>query len=94
MRLSIAKYTLSFKEDIENMKTFKLDILLYHPEQPQELRVQVRVPMKEATAQRLLDAQRSGVTILEQNALYNLAGAVGHLNGVRGIPLRISEVTE
>lgn len=75
------------------MKNMKIDILLYHPEQPQELRVEVRIPMKEVTAQRLLDAQRSGVTIMEQTALYNLAGAVGYMNGLRGMPLRISEVT-
>lgn len=74
------------------MKNMKIDVLLFHPERPQEMRVELRVPMMDVTAQRLLDAQRSGQTIMEQTALYNLAGAVGYLNGLRGIPLRITEV--
>jgi len=76
------------------MKTIKLDILLFHPERPQEMRVEVRIPMPTVTANRLLDAQHSGSTVVEQNALYNMAGAVGYLNGLRGIPLRIEEVRE
>ena len=31
---------------------------------------------------------------LELNALYNLAGAVGYLNGLRGAPLRVREVEQ
>lgn len=74
------------------MKTVKVDILLFHPEKPQQLRVEVRVPMADEMAQRMADAQRSGRMIFDQTALYNLAGAIGYLNGMRGIPLRVEEV--
>ena len=74
------------------MKTLEIDILLYHPENPQELRVDLRVPVSNGTAKRLLTAQANGTTIYEQHALYQLAGAVGELNGLRGIPLRVREV--
>ena len=74
------------------MKTLEIDILLYHPEKPQELRVDLRVPVSNGTAKRLLTAQANGTTIYEQTALYQLAGAVGELNGLRGIPLRVREV--
>ena len=94
MGLSIAKFTVSFKEDNDSMKTLKVDILLFHPEKPQELRVEVRIPVADAAAQRLLEAQRSTKATLELNALYNLAGAVGYLNGLRGVPLRVREVEQ
>ena len=70
------------------MKTLEIDILLYHPERPQETRVTVRIPVAQDKADKLL----RGVMCYDQNALYNLAGAVGYLNGVRGIPLRVREV--
>ena len=70
------------------MKTLEVDILLYHPQRPQETRVTVRVPVAPAYADKLL----RGVMCEAQTALYNLAGALGFLNGVRGIPLRVREV--
>lgn len=76
------------------MKTLKMDILLFHPEKPQEVRVEVRIPVADDTAKRLLESQRSSKATLELNALYNLAGAVGYLNGLRGIPLRVREVEQ
>ena len=76
------------------MKTLKVDILLFHPEKPQELRVEVRIPVADDAAQRLLEAQQSTKATLELNALYNLAGAVGYLNGLRGIPMRVREVAQ
>lgn len=39
------------------MKTLKMGILLFHPEKPQEVRVEVRIPVADGTAQRLLEAQ-------------------------------------
>lgn len=74
------------------MKNMKVDILLYHPELPQETRVELRIPMDDSTARRLLDAQHKGLCIHEQTALYNLASAVAFLNGLRGMALRIDEV--
>lgn len=76
------------------MKTLKMDILLFHPEKPQEVRVEVRIPVADDAAQRLLEAQRADKAIYDQTALYNLAGAVGYLNGLRGIPLRLREVAQ
>ena len=43
------------------MKTMKVDVLLYHPELPQETRVELRIPMEDSTARRLLDAQHKGL---------------------------------
>ena len=74
------------------MKTMKVDVLLYHPELPQETRVELRIPMEDSTARRLLDAQHKGLCIREQTALYNLAQAMAFLNGLRGVPLRVEEV--
>ena len=74
------------------MKTLEVDFLLYHPERPQETRVTLRIPVAPTHARQLLDAQDNGMTVAAQTALYNLAGAVGYLNGVRGIPLRVREV--
>ena len=76
------------------MKTMKVDVLLYDPQAPDELRVEVRIPVADATAQRLLDAQQRGHTVYSQTALYNLAGAIGFLNGKSGIPLRVREVEQ
>ena len=70
------------------MKTLEVDILLYHPERPQETRVTLRIPVAQDKADKLL----RGVMCEAQTALYNLAGAVGYMNGVRGIPLRVREV--
>ena len=74
------------------MKIMKVDVLLYHPEMPQETRVELRIPMEDTTARRLLEAQRKGICIQEQAALHNLASAVAYLNGLRGMALRIDEV--
>lgn len=74
------------------MKTLEVDFLLYDPNSPQETRVTLRIPVVPAYAQQLMDAQASGVTVTVQTALYNLAGALGFLNGCRGIPLRVREV--
>lgn len=74
------------------MKTMKVDVLLYHPELPQETRVELRIPMEDNTARRLMDAQHKGSCIQEQTALHNLASAVAYLNGLRGMALRIDEV--
>lgn len=70
------------------MKTLEVDILLYDTNRPQETRVTVRIPVVPAYADKLT----RGVICEAQTALYNLAGAVGYLNGVRGIPLRVREV--
>lgn len=74
------------------MKTIEVDFLLYDPNSPQETRVTLRIPVVPAYAKQLLEAQASGVTVTVQTALYNLAGALGWLNGYRGIPLRVREV--
>ena len=74
------------------MKTLQLEMVLYHPEIPREMRVDLRIPMAEGAAERLLDAQRKGVCIYEQTLLSGIAGAVGGLNGLRGIVLRVEEV--
>lgn len=74
------------------MKTLEVDFLLYDPNSPQETRVTLRIPVVPAYARQLMDAQASGVTVTVQTALYNLAGALGFLNGCRGIPLRVREV--
>ena len=74
------------------MKTIEVDFLLYDPNSPQETRVTLRIPVVPTYARQLMDAQASGVTVTVQTALYNLAGALGWLNGCRGIPLRVREV--
>ena len=74
------------------MKTIEVDFLLYDPNSPQETRVTLRIPVVPSYARQLMDAQASGVTVTVQTALYNLAGALGWLNGCRGIPLRVREV--
>lgn len=74
------------------MKTIEVDFLLYDPNSPQETRVTLRIPVVPTYARQLMDAQASGVTVTVQTALYNLAGALGFLNGCRGIPLRVREV--
>lgn len=76
------------------MKTIQVDVLLYDAESPAEMRVGVRIPVSESMAQHLLEAQQSGKTTYAQTALYNLAAAVGYLNGTRGIPLRVREVEQ
>lgn len=74
------------------MKTLEVDFLLYDPNSPREVRVTLRIPVVPIYAQRLLEAQEAGTTVAHQTALYNLAGALGWLNGCRGIPLRVREV--
>ena len=74
------------------MKTLEVDFLLYDPNSPQETRVTLRIPVVPTYARQLLDAQAAGKTVNVQTALYNLAGALGWLNGRRGIPLRVREV--
>lgn len=76
------------------MKTLEVDFLLYDPNSPQETRVTLRIPVVLTYARQLMDAQASGSTVAIQTALYNLAGALGFLNGCRGIPLRVREVRE
>lgn len=76
------------------MKTLIVDVLIFHPEYPDETRVEVRSPVPETTARRLLKAQAEGSIVTETNILYALAGAIGDLNGRRGIPLRVREVEE
>ena len=70
------------------MKTLEVDFLLYDPHRPDETRVTLRVPVAPVYADKLA----RGVICEAQTALYNLAGAVGYLNGCRGIPLRWREV--
>lgn len=74
------------------MKTLEIDFLLYDPKTPRETRVTLRIPVVPAYAQQLMEAQDQGMTVNAQTALYNLAGALGWLNGCRGIPLRVREV--
>lgn len=74
------------------MKTLIVDVLIFHPEYPDETRVEVRIPVSETTARRLLKAQAEGSVVTATNILYALAGAIGDLNGRRGIPLRVREV--
>lgn len=76
------------------MKTLEVDFLIYDANNPKETRVTLRIPVVPAYARQLLEAQDSGVTVTAQTALYNLAGALGWLNGCRGIPLRVREVRE
>ena len=70
------------------MKTLEVDFLLYDPNRPQETRVTLRIPVSPAYAGKLTN----GVCCEAYNALYNLAGALGYLNGCRGMPLRVREV--
>ena len=70
------------------MKTLEVDFLIYDPNQPQETRVTLRIPVLPAYAEKL----ENSVCCYEMNALYNLAGALGFLNGRRCIPLRVREV--
>ena len=74
------------------MKTLEVDFLLYDPNSPREVRVTLRIPVAPTYARQLLDAQANGMTVAAQTALYNLAGALGFLNGCRGMPLRVREV--
>ena len=74
------------------MKTLEVDFLLYDPNSPREVRVTLRIPVAPTCARQLLDAQANGMTVAAQTALYNLAGALGFLNGCRGMPLRVREV--
>lgn len=79
------------------MKTLEVDFLIYDANSPKETRVTLRIPVVPAYAQQLLDAQNKGLTVTAQTAqtaLYNMAGAIGFLNGCRGIPLRVREVRE
>lgn len=76
------------------MKTLIVDILLFHPQHPDEVRTEVRVPVSETVARRLMRSQTEGMILLDQTVLYNLAGAIGCLNGRRGIPLRVREADE
>lgn len=76
------------------MKPLIVDVLVFHPEYPDETRVEVRVPVSETTARRLLKAQAEGSVVTATNILYALAGAIGDLNGRRGIPLRVREAEE
>lgn len=76
------------------MKTLIVDVLVFHPEYPDETRVEVRIPVSDAAARRLLKAQQDNATVMDTNALYNLAGAIGYLNGRRGIPMRVREAEE
>ena len=70
------------------MKTLEVDILLFHPDRTQETRVTLRIPVAPTYAEKL----KNGVCCEAYNALYNLAGALGFLNGCRGMPLRVREV--
>ena len=70
------------------MKTLEVDFLLYDPNQPHETRVTLRIPVVPTYAEKL----KNGVRCDAFNALYNLAGALGFLNGCRGMPLRVREV--
>ena len=74
------------------MKTLEVDFLLYDSNSPREVRVTLRIPVAPTYARQLLDAQANGMTVAAQTALYNLAGALGFLNGCRGMPLRVREV--
>ena len=74
------------------MKTLEVDFLLYDTSQPKELRVTLRIPVAPTYARQLMEAQANGMTVTAQTALYNLAGALGFLNGCRGMPLRVREV--
>ena len=74
------------------MKTMEVDFLIYDTNRPEETRVTLRIPVAPTYARQLLDAQANGMTVAAQTALYNLAGALGFLNGCRGMPLRVREV--
>lgn len=74
------------------MKTLEVDFLIYDTNSPKETRVTLRIPVVPTYARQLLEAQANGVTVTAQTALYNLAGALGFLNGCRAIPLRVREV--
>ena len=74
------------------MKTLEVDFLLFDPKSPQETRVTLRIPVAPTYAKQLLEAQEAGTTVVLQTALYNMAGAMGWLNGCRGVPLRVREV--
>lgn len=76
------------------MKTLEVDFLLYDPNSPRETRVTLRIPVVPTIARQLLDAQAVNSTANAQTALHTLAGALGWLNGCRGIPLRVREVDE
>ena len=74
------------------MKTMEVDFLLYDPNSPREVRVTLRIPVAPTYARQLMEAQANGMTVTAQTALYNLAGALGFLNGCRSMPLRAREV--
>lgn len=74
------------------MKQMRIHILLFHPEQGGECITEIVLPMERAMADKLLDAQRRGITIYEHAALYNIAAAVGFLHGLRGLFIRLEEV--
>lgn len=74
------------------MKTLEVDFLIYDANSPKETRVTLRIPVAPVYAQQLLDAQNKGLTVRAQTPLYNMAGAIGFLNGCRGIPIRVREV--
>lgn len=78
------------------MKNMIVDVLLYRPDRPEETRVELRVPMQEGIAQRILFAQSVSGVNLYYEALANLAAAIGTLNGsgMHGIALRVREVEE
>ena len=70
------------------MKTLEVDFLIYDPNSPRETRVTLRIPVAPTYVEKL----KNGVCCEAYNALYNLAGALGFLNGCRGMPLRVREV--
>ena len=74
------------------MKTLEVDFLIYDTNRPEETRVTLRIPVAPTYARQLMEAQANGMTVTAQTALYNLAGALGFLNGCRGMPLRVREV--
>lgn len=76
------------------MKHMQVDVLLYAPEKPVDVVVEMCLPMEDGVAAKLLRAQDGSQTTRAQKALYELAAAVGDLNGLRGIPLRVTEVSE
>lgn len=74
------------------MKTMKLHVLMFSPVDGREAKVEFLLPMSDRAAERLLSAQWNGVTIREHSDLACMASAIGALNDMRGVFIRVEEV--
>lgn len=76
------------------MVTLLIDMLLFHPEKPEQKLLQLTIPVPGETARRLMDAQHGRYTIYEQSTICGIAELVGGLHGLRATVLRVAEAEQ